>query len=74
MRVVELTAVVLIAVSGTAIAEDAPRPMTEQEFAARVTGKTFFFSQSGHSLQPTLLPRFDRSVDCDAFHAIGASR
>ena len=49
MRVVGLTAVALIAVSGTAIAEDAPRPMTEQEFAARVTGKTFFFSQSGQS-------------------------
>jgi hypothetical protein len=49
MRLIAVTALVFAQLSGALLAEDVPRPMTEQEFAARVTGKTFFFSQSGQS-------------------------
>ena len=49
MRTLVLTVFVLSAMSGAGLAEGSPRPLTEQEFAARVTGKTFFFSQSGQS-------------------------
>lgn len=49
MRAIGLTAVAFFAMSGAVQADGAPRPMTEQEFAARVTGKTFFFSQAGQS-------------------------
>jgi len=49
MRVTRLITVVLMTVPCALAAEGTPRPMTEQEFAARVTGKTFFFSQAGQS-------------------------